>query len=183
MGRGIQTDKLQQLWQMAEDMEVFVDFHPLANRCNGLLGLYMPRYPGIALDTSLRYQKREQKCVLAEEIGHVLTFPRTDIRSVYRSYRRHGECNETIIMAQDERRALAWAADFLIPDVELCQALSEGCRNCHELSEYFNVCEWIVHKKIGFLRVCFRRQGLKVKGKEIFNLQMLPLKELISKQV
>ena len=164
--------KLQQLWQMAEDMDIFVTFHALSNRCHGLFGLYIPKYPAIALDDSLEHNIREQKCVFAEEIGHALTAPRTDIRRVHRCYRRLGECNETIIMAQDERKALAWAADFLIPDVELCQALSEGVRSCYELSEYFGVSEWMVHTKIGCLRTCFRRQGLKVKGKEIFNMQM-----------
>jgi Zn-dependent peptidase ImmA (M78 family) len=175
-------DKLQQLWQMAEDMEIFVTFHGLSNRCNGLMGLYIPKYPAIAIDNSLKHNYREQKCVFAEEIGHAKTFPRTDIRNVYKAYRRHGECNETIIMAQDERKALAWAADFLIPDVDLCNALSNGCRSCYDLSEYFEVSEWMIHQKIGCLRTCFRRQGLKVKGKDIFNLKMVSLDDTIVNQ-
>jgi hypothetical protein len=35
-----------------------------------------------------------------------------------------------------------------------------------------------VYRKLGFLKVCFRRQGLKVKGRELFNVAMVPYQYL-----
>jgi hypothetical protein len=35
------VDKLEQLWKMAEDLNVFVDFAHLAQRCPKLFGLYI----------------------------------------------------------------------------------------------------------------------------------------------
>jgi len=165
-------DKLDYLWQLAKDRDVFVDFAPLTQRHPKLWGLYIAAGPAILLDETLRYRLREQKCVLAEEVFHALTYPRTDVREVYRSYRRYGECNETIVMGQDERKALRKACDFLIPDAELCKAMEKGYWSCYEIAEYFDVTEWVVYRKLGFLKDSFRRQGLKVKGRELFNVRM-----------
>jgi len=148
-------DKLQQLWEIADEFGVFATFAPLQKKNPGLLGIYISDWPAIFLDESIRNYRRIQKCILAEEIGHHLTVPRTDFRRVYRHYTRYGECNETIMFAQDERRALRWATGFLIPDVELCRALAKGYRSCYELAEHFDVTEWFVYRKLEFLKAEF----------------------------
>lgn len=162
--------KLEQLWQIAYDMNIYPDFYPLSAAVPGLLGIYMAGCRAILLDESLRYNLIEQTGVMAEEIGHAKTAPRTDMRRVYDVYRRNGECNETIMMAQDERAAQFWAANWCISDIELKEALASGYQSCWELAEHFGVPEWIVHMKMGSWKVCGRYQGLKIKGKDIFRM-------------
>jgi len=78
------------------------------------------------------------------------------------------------MQSQDERKAMQWATDYLIPDVELMKALKVGCRSCFELAEYFDVTEWFMYRKLGLLKMCFRRTGLKVKGRDLFEADMMP---------
>lgn len=126
--------------------------------------------PTIILGKHLLYSSRLHKCVLAEEIGHYYTAPRTNLLLSNTS------ANLQTMESQDERRAAQWATDFLIPDRELDKALKAGYRSCFELAEYFDVTEWFIYRKLGLLKMCFRRTGLKVRGRDLFELDMAPCK-------
>ena len=159
------------LWLITEKENIRCEYRNLLAEQEHLYGLYIFHPvlgPVIILDESLKNHRRLHKCVLAEEIGHYNTAPRSNYLIAYGSY------NNKIIMSQDERKALQWATDFLIPDVDLTKAVHSGCRSCFELAEYFDVTEWLVYRKLGFLKMCFRRTGLKVRGKDLFDIQTAP---------
>lgn len=160
-----------ELWEIVERENLKVRYKDMTQIPEEIHGLYIydPRTgPLIILGHHLEHNRRLQKCVLAEEIGHFYTSPRTNFISSYTS------ANLKIIQSQDERKALQWATDFLIPDRELFKAVQSGYRSCYELAEYFDVTEWFMYRKLGFLKMCFRRTGLKVKGRDLFDIEMKP---------
>jgi len=164
-------DILERLWDIIDKENIEVRYRDFSMLPEDIYGLYLydPRFgPLIVLDKNLRHSHRLHKCILAEEIGHFYTAARTSILSV------HTSANLKTIESQDERKAGQWSTDFLIPDRELIKALESGCRSCFELAEYFDVTEWFMYRKLGFLKMCFRRTGLKVKGRDLFDIAMLP---------
>ena len=168
-------DKLDKLFAIARKESIRILYEDLYSLPENISGLYMYNHkvgPIIVLDKRLEHMRRDHKCVLAEEIGHFYTAPRTNSLSAYTC------SNHRIMMSQDERKALQWGTDFLIPDAELCEALKSGHRSCFELADYFDVTEWFMYQKLGFLKMCFRRTGLKVKGRDLFDVQMQPCFQL-----
>ncbi len=162
---------MDRLWTIVEREKIRIRYEDLSGIPEKPLGLYIYSNiigPVITLDIGLDHLRRLKKCVLAEEIGHFHTAPRTNMLRAYTS------ANQRIMQSQDERKAMQWATDFLIPDTELTKALKAGCRSCFELAEYFDVTEWFMYRKLGLLKMCFRRTGLKVRGKDLFETEMLP---------
>jgi len=159
---------MEKLWEIIEKENIKVKYRHLSHERETLYGLYLldDSGPIIILDHSLKTSRRLSRCVLAEEIGHYYTAPRTNFLTAYTSY------STQLTMSKDERKAMMWATDFLIPDRELCKALKSGLRSCYELAEHFDVTEWFMYRKMGFLKMCFRRTGLKVKGRDLFQVEM-----------
>lgn len=150
------------LWEIVEKEKIKVKYRDLSEAAERPYGLYIhcaKTGPLIFLDPLLKHSRRMHRCVLAEEIGHFYTTPRTNPLKSYTS------ANLKIMNSQDERKAMQWAADFLMPDLEVTKAFEVGCRGCFELAEYFDVTEWFVQRKLGFWKMRFRRTGLKVRGK------------------
>jgi len=71
------------------------------------------------------------------------------------------------IVAQDERKALRWATNVLMPDLEFLHAVRKGNSTVYSLADYFDVEEWFVLAKIGFIRVQARESGGKIKWRDI----------------
>ncbi|AFM43006.1 putative Zn peptidase [Desulfosporosinus acidiphilus SJ4] len=162
---------MKKLWDIInkENIKVlYKDFSHLPENIHGLYFYEQRIGPLIVLDKNLHHSHRLHRCVLAEEIGHFYTAARTNILTV------HTSANLQTIENQDERKAAQYATDLLIPDSELIKALESGCRSCFELAEYFDVTEWFMYRKLGFLKMCFRRTGLKVKGRDLFDIAMQP---------
>lgn len=144
-------DIMKRLWEIIEREKIGVKYIDLSHVPENIHGLYFYEKrigPLIILDTQLKHSRRLHKCVLAEEIGHFYTSPRTNLLVTYTS------ANLQIVESQDERKALQWGTDFLIPDAELIKALAEGYHSCFELAEYFDVTEWFMYRKLGFLKIC-----------------------------
>lgn len=141
---------MEDLYRIITKRCIELEYDDLKSIGKGLLGLYVldPAIGHlIVLDSHLLQQPRLHRCVLAEEIGHSFYPPRA---GVIRFHCKHG--NEAVIVAQDERKALRWATDFLMPDDEFCRAVSQGYVTMHELADYFYVEEWFVQAKIDFLK-------------------------------
>lgn len=130
-----------------------------------LLGLYDSRpreQPIIILHNNIRINKRLLRCILAEELGHhftssgnLLAFARSDKKA---------------IALKQERLAVWWAVQHLVPLNELIAAVNSGLFFTWELAEHFNVTErfagtgiklYFEKKRKGLLK------GLKVLPKEI----------------
>lgn len=77
---------------------------------------------------------------LAHELGHCIT------DSFYTGY------SPLELRAKPERRADAWAIEKLIPYEALCAAVSSGCREVWELSEYFGVSGGFILKTVDYYK-------------------------------
>ena len=108
----------------------------------------------IVLDVSLKDNPRHHKCVLAEEIGHIIFPPRPGhIAYHMRDYHKldhHSRSNIKAIVSQDERKALRWATSFLIPDAALRVAAKDSVNSIDELAEWFDVEKWFMIFRLDF---------------------------------
>lgn len=101
-----------------------------------LLGLYDSRpkeQPAIILHNNIYDNRRLLRCILAEELGHhftsagnLLAFARSD--------------KKTIALKQ-EKQAVWWAVQHLMPLNELIIAVNSGLFLTYELAEHFDVTE------------------------------------------
>lgn len=163
---------MKQLFNFIESENIYLDFIDLTGRANSkLFGLYLshPKRPIIVLDVSLYLpeNRRLYKCVLAEELGHHFCTPRTNVLQMF------GSCSiidskDKILQAQDEFKALVWASNILMPDIEMRQAISDGCKTTYDLAEFFDVTEWFVYRKLGIVKAKFREKGFKLRSRDYF---------------
>lgn len=147
------------LFFIANALGIEVVFKNLRYKHPDLYGMANAKTNTITLDRSLMNNTRKLKCILAEEIGHILQLPRpghiayhsTD----YMHHNHRNRCNIQAIVAQDEHKALLWATGFLMPDDEFWRARENGVINTYEFAEWFDVEEWFVLVKLDYIR---RRQ-------------------------
>lgn len=167
----IKTASLLSLYLIAESLGIKVSHVDLHKTSTGLLGKADALNKKITLDYSLKDCPREHKCVLAEEIGHILYPPQPghiayhargyyDIDNIERSMIK-------VTVAQDERKALDWATGVLMPNVEFWRAVKEGENTLCKLADWFDVTEWFVRIKIGYIRRKARDEGNKLKWGDI----------------
>lgn len=100
------------------------------------LGLYDSRpgeTPVILLHNDLKNNRRLLRCILAEELGHhftssgsLLVFARSD---------------KACVAMKQERAALWWAVQRLVPKSALTAAIAGGTILTYELAEHFEVTE------------------------------------------
>jgi hypothetical protein len=163
--RMISNDSLF-IWAKALGIEVcYKRLHP------ELYGMADAANKIITLDNQLINEPREQKCILAEEIGHILYPPRPG-HIAYHSRQfwelNYYDCsNIRTLVAQDERKALLWATDVLIPDVEFNRILGNGLTTIPELMECFEVTRWFTLLKIAYYRQKERNAGRRVKWRDV----------------
>ena len=162
---------LERLYLIADALDIKVYFKDLNKNYTGLLGKADATKREIILDISLKDNRREQKCVLAEEIGHILYPPRPGHIAYHsRGYYDYDNIKRSMIkvtVAQDERMALDWATNALISDVEFWRAIEEGENTLGHLQEYFSVTEWFIRLKIGYIRRKARGDGQRLKWRDI----------------
>lgn len=102
----------------------------------------------IILDRSLLSNYREHKCILAEEIGHVLLPPLQSHAPYYKKtfatldFKRRSLL--TYQVSKDEFRARAWAANFLIPEAAFSDHIARGPHTITDWCDYFEVSDWLM---------------------------------------
>jgi len=161
---------MDRLLELCHKERIVLQYVPLCTTDRKLLGLYVcgPDVYTILLDVSLKNNYRKHREVLAEELGH-------HFMGINRNFFVLDGFHEYTIVRRDENRALQWATDFLIPDKELVYAVSKhSLRSCFELAEYFDVTQSFMWAKLGFIRSCYRKLGLRIKSRDIFNMKMVP---------
>ncbi|MEM3486477.1 MAG: hypothetical protein QXI12_12755, partial [Candidatus Methanomethyliaceae archaeon] len=109
----------------------------------------------IHLDLSIQ-GTRHGKCVADEEVGHCL-YPPMANHLVYHSRRywrlSHDERdNLRWWAAKDERRARLWATRWEIADEDFWHFFSTGPHDWQEWLERFEVVDWFMDLKVGFMR-------------------------------
>ena len=135
----------------------------------GLLGKANAETKTITLDVLLKDNPRQHKCVLAEEIGHIIIPPRPGHIRYHSldSWRCENFGLTKTIVAQDERKALDWATGVLIPNVEFDRIMAKGSYTLWEIEEVFEVERWLVEHKIGYYRRKQRDMGRRVKWRDL----------------
>lgn len=158
---------MQGLWQLCQQEGIDIEYVALTRR-RTVLGWYFRTPDGepvIALDESLPARPRLERCVLAEEVGHHFTVPTSGLSMTSFSTNLHRLALEKRNRRQDEARAIRWAANYLIPTTELASAVRSGIVGVNELAEYFYVTEWMVWRRLHFLKSDLRdQQQLYIKG-------------------
>ncbi|MCL6516589.1 ImmA/IrrE family metallo-endopeptidase [Alicyclobacillus sp.] len=102
----------------------------------------------IVLDVTLDFHPILHRCVLAEELGHYFTVPRSKFTKPFASY------GDRIQLSRDERRAMTWAAQFLISDEKLNEALAQQWNSIKELADYLGVTTEIAAIRLQIRRRC-----------------------------
>ena len=105
---------------------------------NGVAAWHPGLMPGICLDSSLRENPVLHKCVMAHEIGHIITADGNAIPRISTSY--HHRCVATKV----EHCGKAWTARYLLPYRELREVMLSGCCEVWELQEHFEVTKEVV---------------------------------------
>lgn len=152
------------VWARALDIKVaFTRLRP------GLLGRADAARKLILLDLSLQENPRSLKCILAEEIGHILFPPRPGhVRYHSRGFCRSEDCSMIKhTVAQDERKARDWATTVLLGNVDLSRIKETGASSINELAGYFDVEPWFMEHWIGYLRRREWETGRKVKWRDL----------------
>lgn len=119
--------------------------------------------PMIILDHRLETNRPLHRSVLAEELGHYWTAPRTSIAMPSTSYTLEVE------LSREERRAIQWACDYLMPVDRFAEAIRAGLTSPADLAEHFEVTEWLVRKRIEFLRNKLRRRGAHSRRRDVYS--------------
>ncbi|MBE3589964.1 MAG: hypothetical protein IMW98_08620 [Firmicutes bacterium] len=159
---------MDRLFKIVADEGIDLEYADLSGAPRKLLGVYYPRPPLIVLDRSVERNVPLHRSVLAEELGHHFTVPRADVASAYTSYSAQVE------LSRDERRALRWACDMLLPVMEFADAAATLEADMplgavvEQLAEMFVVTPWLVWRRIHFLREDMRAKGLRVKPRDVF---------------
>lgn len=81
----------------------------------------------------------EEKCVLAEELGHYY------YEATYSLY-----CQDLQVISKQERKAKKWAYNVLVPYEDLRRAIKNGLTTVYGLANYFEVTEAFISKCVEF---------------------------------
>ena len=130
---------MDDLYSLAETENIKVDFFDFGN--TNIKGIYyvddnMP--PTIGLDVSLKNNTPLFRSVFAEELGHHFTSAGFGIPKQFYNY------SERLVIDRIEYKALRWAANYLIPENDLLDALRDCIETQGELAEHFRVVPEII---------------------------------------
>ena len=126
---------MQQLLEIAEAENIAVEYKRFKSAINGMY-LQMPDcQPVIYLSLKVHSDYRLHRCVLAEELGHHFT------SSGERIAKKHHSMQDRLSIDKCEYKALRWAANQLVPENDLLDAITSGVEELWELAEEFDVTE------------------------------------------
>lgn len=127
---------MDSLLTLAEQENIIVEQFPFHHP---LMGIYLHesgKVPIIGLSTFIS-SNVERRCIMAEELGHHFTSAGISIstKCEFYNYLERSEISRT------EYKALKWAANYLMPEHDLLNIISNGLHEKWELADYFNVTE------------------------------------------
>ena len=126
---------MKQLLELAESESIAVEYKRFKSAINGMY-LHMPDcQPVIYLSLRLHSSFRLNRCVLAEELGHHFTSSGERVPKKYHSVQ------DRLSIDKCEYKALRWAANHLVPENNLLDAIASGLCEIWELAEEFDVTE------------------------------------------
>lgn len=126
---------MQQLCIVAENEKIVIEYLRLKDPFKGFYCKEPGCLPFIGLDYSLHSDRRLHRCVMAEEIGHHFTSAGAPV------VKRRFSNSDRLSIDKIEYKALRWAANFLVPEDDLLDAIRDGLCELWELAEEFDVTE------------------------------------------
>lgn len=126
---------MKRLLEIADAEHITIEYRNLTRSLNGFYIWERDRPPYIALSFSLNSNYRLHRCVLAEELGHHFTSIGERIA------KRHHSIQDRLSIDKCEYKALRWAANHLVPENDLLDAITSGVEELWELAEEFDVTE------------------------------------------
>lgn len=133
-------DKLKCLYELAQREKIEVYSYNLPENIAGLI-VCNNDIKGIAINKNIRSPK-EEKCILAEELGHYFTSA-GDLR-----LHKTRDYSKAIEISRQERRARKWAVERLIRIQDFIEAFKAGCQNKYEVAEFLDVTEAFLDEAI-----------------------------------
>lgn len=126
-----QLDTLESLYEEATLKGIKIKKYKLPHRLKGLYYEETKVSPIITLSTNIE-SKAEEKCILAEEIGHYYTCASNILTNTK---------VDKAIVRQLEERASTWAVRKLAPISLIVAAFKEGASSKYEVAEYLGITE------------------------------------------
>lgn len=127
--------ELKKLYELADKENIDVIDFKMKNKA--IIGCINDNYT-IGINYSNIDDSCEEKCILAEELGHYYT----------NSFYNYNFTKEEI--SKREFRATKWAFKTLIPFTILKQLYEKGCRYTYEFAEKLGVTEDLVEKAYNY---------------------------------
>jgi len=149
-------DDINDLLQIAHIYHIKIVCRNLHAKNQCFEGYAWPTRKLIVLETTLLSRPQDYVCILAEEIGHILNPPAfSSVSYHYKDYWKM-DClkrdEAKYQYAKTERSALLWATNYLISDEDFWEFAKDGTREWWEWLERFEVPDWFMRWKIGFMR-------------------------------
>ena len=124
-----------QLYTVADMENIVVEYLRLKPPMRGFYCKEPGCLPYIGLDCSLHADRRLHRCVFAEELGHHFTSSGEPI------VKQRFSSQDRLSIDKCEYKALRWAANHLVPENDLLDAIASGLCEIWELAEEFDVTE------------------------------------------
>lgn len=137
-------DMAYQLFQLAKKNGVFIEFYDFKSSIEGLYIKLQDNPPIIGLSKRLFVNYAHFRSVLAHELGHHYMSNKSSPSTLFHS-------PEQKIIRHEEYRAWKWAAQHLIPEDKLVNALNLGIHETRSLAELFEVDEEVVKIRLDLL--------------------------------
>ncbi len=134
---------MQKLYEVAEQEGVMVEeYAPLPA---GFYGLYYNEenhFPVVSLSREIYGNRKLERSILAEELGHYLTTTDHCLPRFFKNYAHR------LSISRQEYKAVRKGGQLLISANEILDAITNGLEEIWELAEHFNVTEEFMKLRI-----------------------------------
>lgn len=131
---------LDRLYDLADNENVKIYDYTIDNNIKGIY-LNYDKMNAIALNYKNIDNTKEEKCILAEELGHYY----------YDATYNYKNIDKTLYDKQ-EYRAKKWAIKTLIPCTKLNKLAEEGCKYACEFAEELGVTEELINNAYDYYK-------------------------------
>lgn len=136
---------MEKMLSLADEEGIETTYHHFKPPLYGLYIKPKGHSPMIELNTMLRRHAPALRSVMAEELGHHFT---TTGVYMYQPFSEHFTYMDKQNVDKCEYKALKWAAQYLISDDALIEALQDGITSTAALAEHFVVMPYIVEMRL-----------------------------------